>query len=54
MTAATHFWRVRATLADRFGQPCRALAFGRMNSALVQFADGTRHVVSRYAIRRLP
>ena len=31
---------------------CRILARGKMNSILVEFADGTRHVVSRYAVRR--
>ncbi|MBU6167319.1 MAG: hypothetical protein KGQ52_14495 [Alphaproteobacteria bacterium] len=54
MTAATHFWRVRATLAERFGQPCRVISRGRMNSVLVEFDDGTRHIVNRHAIRRLP
>lgn len=54
MPEATHYWRVRATLPDRFGQPCIVLARGRMNSIAVQFADGTRHIVSRHAVRRLP
>ena len=47
-----HSWRLRTRLADRHGNPCRILARGKMNSILVEFADGTRHVVSRYAIRR--
>lgn len=50
---ASHYWRIRTTLPDRFGQPCRVVARGRLNSILVEFADGTRHVVSRYAVRRL-
>jgi hypothetical protein len=49
----THFWRVRATLPDRFGQPCRVVARGRMNSIQVEFADGVNHIVSRYAVRKL-
>jgi hypothetical protein len=49
----THYWRVRATLPDRFGQPCRVLARGRMNSICIEFADGVRHIVSRYAVRLL-
>lgn len=48
----THYWRVRTTLPDRFGQPCRVLARGRMNSAQIEFEDGTRHIVSRWAVRR--
>jgi hypothetical protein len=37
-----HRWRVRARLPERFGQPCRVLVVGRMNSVLVEFADGYR------------
>jgi hypothetical protein len=44
------FWRVK--LGDRKGQPCRVLARGAMNSALVEFEDGFRSVVSRNAIRK--
>lgn len=50
----THFWRVRRTLPERFGQPCRLVARGAMNSACIEFADGVRHIVSRWAIRKLP
>ena len=50
----THYWRVRARLPERFGQLCRVLAVGRMNSALVEFADGYRAITSRYYVRRLP
>ncbi len=51
--------RLRETLqgiadADwRHGQLCRVLAVGRMNSALVEFEDGTKVVTSRYAVRKL-
>lgn len=37
---------------DRKGQRCRVLARGAMNSAMVEFEDGERHVVSRNALRR--
>ncbi len=37
---------------DRKGQLCSVLARGAMNSALVEFEDGERHVVSRNALRR--
>ena len=35
---------------DRKGQACRVIARGRMNSALVEFEDGFRAVVSRNAL----
>lgn len=50
----THFWRIRATLPERFGEPCRPIAYGRLNSVLIEFADGVRHIAVRYSIRRLP
>lgn len=37
---------------DRKGQLCVLIARGSMNSALVEFEDGVRHVVSRNALRR--
>ncbi len=46
-------WRVRARLPERFGQACRVLVRGRMNSALVEFADGFRVVTSRNYLRRV-
>jgi hypothetical protein len=49
----THVWRWRTNLPERFGQPCRVLARGRMNSALVEFEGGLQHVVSRFAVRRV-
>lgn len=50
----THYWRVRTRLPERFGQHCRVLATGRMNSVLVEFADGTQVITSRYFVRKLP
>lgn len=49
----THFWRLRATLPERRGEPCRIVAVGRMNTIQIAFADGVNHIVSRYAVRRL-
>ncbi len=40
---------VRQTLK---GRRCRVLARGVLNSALVEFEGGERHVVSRNALRR--
>lgn len=48
----THYWRVRAKLPERFNQPCRVLARGRMNSILVEFADGFRVLTSRNFVRK--
>lgn len=49
----THVWRIRKWLPERYGQHCRLIATGTMNSACIEFADGVRHIVSRYSIRRL-
>lgn len=49
----THYWRIRATLPERFGQPCRIVAVGKMNSICIEFTDGVRHIVNRYSVRRL-
>lgn len=49
----THYWRIRKWLPERFGQPCRLLARGKMNSCLVEFADGTRVITSRWSVRKL-
>ena len=65
MSDWTHVWRwrrwkppgatgyIRHEFADRVGQRCRVLARGRsMNSVAIEFDDGHRAVVSRYAIIR--
>jgi hypothetical protein len=49
----THYWRLRATLPERHGMPCRIVATGRLNSICIEFEDGVRHIVNRYAVRRL-
>jgi len=36
----THYWRVRRWLPERYGQPCKIIATGTMNSVMVEFADG--------------
>jgi hypothetical protein len=52
-TQATHSWRWRKWLPERYGQSCRVLANGRLNSALVEFEDGHRVITSRYAVRKI-
>jgi hypothetical protein len=49
----THFWRVRTRLPERFGQSCRVLARGSMNTILVEFEDGYRVTTSRNYIRKV-
>jgi hypothetical protein len=51
--AVTHTWRWRKILGERFGQPCRVVCVGKLNSALVEFADGFKVVTSRYAVRKV-
>lgn len=52
----THFWRVKTTLPERKGEPCRVLVRGSglgPRNILVVFADGYRVVTHRYAVRQL-
>jgi hypothetical protein len=49
----THVYRWRKHRPELFGRACRVLARGRMNSVLVEFTGGERHVVSRHAVRRI-
>jgi hypothetical protein len=48
----THRWYWRKVLPERHGQLCAPLAYGRLNSCLVQFEDGFLVITSRHAIRR--
>lgn len=47
-------WWWRENLPHRKGWPCRVIARGALNSALIEFLDGDRHVVSRFAFRKAP
>ena len=49
----THFWRIRKWLPERFEQKCTILKTGRMNSVLVEFADGLKVITNRYYVRRI-
>ena len=35
-----------------YGRACWIVARGRMNSVMIEFADGQREIVSRFAVRR--
>ncbi|MBO0703010.1 MAG: hypothetical protein J2P38_08770 [Candidatus Dormibacteraeota bacterium] len=45
-------WRVRTRLRERFGQRCRVLVRGSLNSCLVEFEDGYKVVTSRWYVRK--
>lgn len=47
-----YFWRVRTRLPHRFGQHLRVVVRAGMNSALIEFDDGTRVVTSRNYFRK--
>jgi hypothetical protein len=52
-----HVWywtkKARPALGDRKGQRCRVLAWGKLNSILVEFEpDGHKVITSRYAVRK--
>jgi hypothetical protein len=49
-----YYWRVHTRLPERFGQRCRVLVRGKMNSALVEFeSDQYKVVTSRNYIRKV-
>jgi hypothetical protein len=48
----TYYWRVKTRYPERFGQFCRVLSRGKMNSCLVEFADGYRTITSRNYVRK--
>ena len=48
-----YVWRIKTRLPERKGQQCRVLARGKLNSCLVEFADGTRVVTSRWSVRKI-
>ena len=55
MDAATHLWRFRKWLPERFGQRCAVLARGRgpgPRNVLVRFAGGSLVVSTRFCVRR--
>lgn len=46
-------WRNNEKRRSLYGKRCHVLARGKMNSALVEFEDGTREIVGRNALRKL-
>ena len=49
-----YVWGPRLMGFSRKGQLCRVLVRGAMNSALVEFEDGFKAVISRSALRKVP
>ena len=47
------YWRVRRTLPQRYGQRCRIIVRGKMNSCAVEFEDGYKTVTSRWSVRKI-
>lgn len=52
MQTYRYVWRNNAKRETLYGRRCRVLARLARNSAVVQFEDGQREVVSRNALRR--
>jgi len=50
MTHIFYWYRILGGL-QRKNWPCRILLRGRMNSILVEFADGFKVVTSKHAVR---
>ena len=48
----SHYWRVRTRFPERFGQRCRVVTRGSMNTILIEFEDGYRVATSRNYVRR--
>ncbi len=53
MSDYPYYWRVRARLPERFGQACRVLVRGKLNTCLVEFQDGYKVTTSRNYIRKI-
>ena len=47
-------WKNNPKRQSMYGRHCRVLVRGRMNSALVEFENGQREIISRNALRRKP
>lgn len=53
VSSMTNIWYWKSRLPERKGQTCKILAFGKMNSILVEFQDGYKVITSRYAVRKI-
>lgn len=51
----THYyaWKNNDKRAQMYGKPCRIVARGTQNSREIEFANGTREIVSGNSLRKL-
>jgi len=49
----TYSWRNNPKRRAMYGKQCKALAWGKKNSVLVEFEDGNKEVISRNALRKV-
>ena len=51
----THYynWKNYPIREKYYKKRCRVISRGKMNSVLVEFEDGHRMIISRYAIRKI-
>ena len=45
-------WKNNSKRKSLYGRVCKVLAIGKMNSVQVQFQDGSKEVVSRFALKQ--
>ena len=50
----TYIWKNNPKRLTLTGRACTILARGKMNSCLIEFSNGQREIVSRYAVRKQP
>jgi len=51
-TEYTYVWKNNLKRQSLCGRHCRVLIRGKMNSALVEFENGQKEVISRNALRK--
>ena len=51
-TRYTYSWRNNSKRLTLLNRECRVIVRGSMNSALIEFEDGQREVISRNALRK--
>jgi len=47
-----YYWRIHKWLPERYGQYCRELSRGSMNSCLLEFEDGYKVITNRWYRRK--
>ncbi len=52
MSGFVYKWKNNIKRQSLYGRKCQILAHGKKNSVLVEFEDGNKEIISRYALRR--